>query len=136
MQKLFLFFIIITVIMRADLSVKQIQEMVVRIHEKREGVKLETLDTTKEPFVRLQENNNVKTFVIPVLDTTEAKLVLHAVVNGKAYINDSWMDINDSILGYQLKFIGKRGVVLRNENHIKKLFLSKKEDSFIHLKER
>ncbi|SFV51937.1 hypothetical protein MNB_SV-3-906 [hydrothermal vent metagenome] len=110
--------------------------MVGKIHEKREGIVLTELDTTPEPFVRLEEENNVTTFVIPVTNINEAKLELHAIVNGKAYINDSWMDIDQSILGYKLKFIGKRGVVLRNENHIKKLFLKKQKNSFIQLEER
>jgi len=136
MKKIFLLFITITFLLHANLSVKQIQKMVGKIHEKREGIVLTELDTTPEPFVRLEEENNVTTFVIPVTNINEAKLELHAIVNGKAYINDSWMDIDQSILGYKLKFIGKRGVVLRNENHIKKLFLKKQKNSFIQLEER
>jgi len=136
MKKILIFMVTLSLFLYADLSVKQIQEMVNKIHEKREGVKLTTLENTKEPFVRLQNENNSSTFVIPVVKTEEAKLVLHAIVNGKAYVNDSWVSLNDSILGYQLKFIGKRGVVLRNENHIKKLFLRKKKNSFIKLEER
>lgn len=121
----------------ADLSVKQIQEMVNKIHEKREGIKLETLENTKEPFVRLEENNSTSTFVIPTKKIVEeAKLILHAIVNGKAYINDRWMSEGESILGYNLKYIGKRGVVLRNDNHIKKLFLRKKRNNFITIEER
>ena len=137
MKKLFLFLIIVTIVLHADLSVKQIEEMVQKIHKEREGVKLETLEDTKEPFVRLQKENNVSTFVIPREKTLEeAKLVLHAVVNGKAFINDSWMKEDDNILGYTLKYIGNKGVVLRNENHIKKLFLHKVKDSFIKLEEK
>jgi len=137
MKKLFLFLLTMTIILHADLTVQQIEEMVNKIHQEREGVKLETLEDTKEPFVRLQEENNVSTFVIPTVKTAEeAKIVLHAVVNGKAFINDSWMNVNDNILGYKLKYIGNKGVVLRNENHIKKLFLHKKKDSFIKLEEK
>jgi len=134
-MKKILFIISVSIVsLYADLSVDQIQEMVEKIHEKREGVDLETLETTKEPFVRLEEENNVTTFVIPV-KAEEAKLVLHAIVNGKAYINDTWQSIDDSILGYTLKYIGKRGVVLKNGDHIKKLFLRKKRDSFITIEE-
>ena len=137
MKKLFLFLSTLTIVLHADLSVKQIENMVHKIHKEREGVKLKTLEDTKEPFVRLQKENNVSTFVIPkVKAAEEAKLVLHAVVNGKAFINDSWMKVNDNILGYQLKYIGNKGVVLRNENHIKKLFLRKQENDFIKLEER
>jgi len=121
----------------ADLSVKQIQKMVSKIHEKREGVKLVTLENTKEPFVRFEVKNDSSTFVIPVdIKKEDAKLILHAIVNGKAYINDEWLAINNAILGYKLMYIGKRGVVLRNENHIKKLFLRKNRDSFIKLEEK
>ena len=136
MKKILLLPLCTTFLLHADLSVKQIQEMVTKIHEKREGVKLTTLDTTEEPFVRLEEKGNVSTFVIPVEKTNEAKLELHAVLNGKVYINDQWMEVNDTILGYKLMFIGKRGVVLRNENHIKKLFLKNQENSLIQLEER
>jgi len=131
MKKVFLTLLLFTHLLNADLSVNQIQEMVYKIHQKREGIKLETLDTTKEPFVRLEEKDNVVRVVIPVEASTEAKLDLHAILNGRAYINDSWMDINDTVLGYDLKFIGKRGVVLRNDNHIKKLFLHNQKNSLI-----
>ena len=119
----------------ADLSVQQIEQMVAKIHEQREGIKLETLKETKEPFVRLEEGENkVTTLVIP--EKTDAKLTLHAIVNGKAYINDTWVGIEENIMGYTLKYIGKRGVVLRNGNNIKKLFLSKNGNSFIQIEER
>jgi hypothetical protein len=134
MKKIFLLLLPLTVLLNADLSVKQIQEMIFKIHEKREGVDLITLESTKDPFVRLVEENNVTT--VAVSDKNEEKLVLHAIVNGKAYINDSWNSLDDTIMGYTLKYIGERGVVLRNENHIKKLFLHGTRDNFIKLEER
>ena len=134
MKKIFLFLLPLTVLVNADLSVEQIQKMVMQIHEKREGVKLVTLETTKDPFIRISEEDNVTTLVIP--EKEEAKLVLHAIVNGKAYINDSWSSLGDTIMGYTVKYIGQRGVVLRNGNHVKKLFLHEKRDSFIKLEER
>jgi len=135
MKKILFIASLLTVSLFADLSVKQIQEMVSKIHEKREGVKLETLEETKEPFVRLQEENNVTTFVIPE-KAEEAKLSLHAIMNGKAYINEVWKSIDETIMGYTLKYVGKKGVVLRNGNNVKKLFLHKKRDNFIKLEER
>ncbi len=134
MKKIFLLLLPLTVLVNADLSVEQIQKMVMQIHEKREGVKLVTLETTKDPFIRISEEDNVTTLVIP--EKEEAKLVLHAIVNGKAYINDSWSNLGDTIMGYTVKYIGQRGVVLRNGNHVKKLFLHEKRDSFIKLEER
>lgn len=135
MKKIFLLLLPLTVLINADVSVKQIQKMVLNIHEKREGVKLTTLDNTKDPFIRLQEDNNASVFSV-IGTKEEAKLTLHAIVNGKAYINDSWKSLDDIIMGYTVKYIGQRGVVLRNGNHVKKLFLHEKRDSFIKLEER
>jgi hypothetical protein len=120
-----------------NLSVDQIQEMIKKIHEKREGIKLETLETTAEPFVRreITAETNTTTFVIPE-KTEETKLSLHAIVNKKAYINDTWKSVDDKVMTYTLKYVGKRGVVLRNGNHIKKLFLHDKRKNFISLEER
>ena len=119
----------------ADLSVGQIEQMVSKIQEKRQGANLEILETTKEPFVRLKKENNIKTFVIPT-KSEEVKISLHAIMGGKAYINDGWKRIDDVIMGYTLKHVGKRGVVLRNGNHIKKLFFHKKRDNFITVEGR
>jgi len=130
MKKLFMLFTLVTSVIYADLSVNQIRDMVKKIHKKREGIQLETLQTTKEPFVRLEEENNVTTFVIPV-KTEEISLNLHAILNEKAYINDNWKSIDDAIGGYRLKYIGKKGVVLRNGNQIKKLFLHEERENFI-----
>jgi hypothetical protein len=134
MKKILLLLLPSTVFLSADLSVEQIQKMVLSIHEKREGVQLATLESTESPFVHLQEENNITTFGVPEKD--EAKLALHAIVNGKAYINDAWSSTGDIIMGYTLKYIGKRGVVLRNGNHVKKLFLHEKRDNLIKLEER
>ena len=120
----------------ADLSVQQIENMIQKIHLKREGIGLETLEKTKEPFVQLKEENNVTVVVVPDVTHEDVKLSLHAIMTGKAYINDSWKKVGDVILGYKVEYIGKRGVVLRNGNTIKKLFLGKPKNDFIILEER
>jgi len=135
MKKILFIISLLTVSLYADLSVEQIEKMISKIHLEREGVKLETLETTKEPFIQVQEENNVTIFVIPVAAET-VKLSLHAIMNGKAYINDSWKSVDDDVMGYTLKHVGKRGVVLRNGNNVKKLFLHQKRDNFITLEER
>ena len=127
--------LVFTASLYADLSVQQIEKMISKIHEKRPGANLEVLEATKEPFVRLKKENDVAVFVIPE-KSEEVKISLHAIMNGKAYINDSWRSIEDMVMGYTLKYVGKRGVVLRNGNHIKKLFLHKKRDNFITIEGR
>jgi len=136
MKKTAISFTVLSLLAYADLSIPQIEKMVAEIHEKREGVKLDTLEQTKEPFVRAESGkDNAVTFTIPE-KKEDSKLTLHAIINGKAYINDQWVEIEEKIMGYTLKYIGKRGVVLRNGNNIKKLFMSKSENSFIQIEER
>jgi len=135
MKKLLLIPGLFIVSLSADLSVKQIQNMIVKIHEKRKGADLATLDKTKEPFVVREEENNTTVYIAPTIEKEEVKLSLHAIMNGKAYINDSWKGTNDQILGYTLKYIGKRGVVLKNGNQIKKLFLHENRNDFIKIAE-
>lgn len=126
---------LLTASLHANLSVEQIENMVLKIHEKRVGFDLETLESTKNPFVVLKEDDNVTTFVIPEKNE-DVKISLHALMSGKAYINDGWKDINETVMGYTLKYVGKRGVVLRNGNHIKKLFLHEERDNFIKIEGR
>jgi len=127
--------LVFTASLYADLSVDQIEQMISKIHEKRPGTNLETLEGTKQPFVRVSKENNVTEFVAPV-KSEEVKISLHAIMSGKAYINDAWKAIDDTVMGYTLKYVGKRGVVLRNGNHIKKLFLHKERDNFITIEGR
>jgi len=126
---------LITSSIYADLSTDQIRDMVKKIHDKREGISLDTLKYTKEPFVKLMEENNITTFAIPI-EKKDTKLYLNAILNKSAYINGEWKGLDDNINGYVVKYIGKKGVVLRNDNQIKKLFLHKKRENFITIKKR
>jgi len=136
MKNILLSVTLLTVSLYADLSVEQIENMVEKIHERRAGFNLETLETTKDPFIKIEEAEaDVPVFVAPK-QVASASISLHAIMNGKAYINDGWRDINDTVGGFTLKYVGKRGVVLRNGNHIKKLFLHDEKANFIKIEGR
>ena len=135
MKNLILLPLLSSSVLYASLSVAQIENMVKRIHLKREGVDLDTLENTKEPFVLLKKEDNVTVIEIPNKEE-DIKLNLHAIMAGKAYINDSWKKIDDKVFGYTVKYIGKKGVVLRNGNTVKRLFLGKPKNDFIKLEER
>jgi len=134
MKKILIGVCVASVLIYANLSVEQIEEMVLRIHEKREGVRLKTLESTKNPFIRLNEEDN--TTIFSTSSEEDAKLDLNAIVNGKAFINEAWRSVDDVILGYTLKYIGQGGVVLRSGNHIRKLYLNEKKHNFITIEER
>ena len=125
----------LTAILYADLSVKQIEEMVEKIHLKREGVSLDVLEKTKRPFIKIKKEDNRTVVEIPK-EEPEVKLMLHAIMGNKAYINDGWKKVDDVVFGYTIKHIGKKGVVLRNGNTVKKLFIAKPKQHLIMLEER
>jgi len=127
-----------TIVSNANYSIKQIENMVLKIHNKRPGLDVAILENTYEPFVKkvvVKEDTKalepLKT-VIPKSD----KIELHAILADKAFINDKWLKVNDFINGYQLKYIGKRGVVLQNGNYIKKLLFHDKKNNLIKLEGR
>jgi hypothetical protein len=135
MKKILSIIPILVTVNYADLSVKQIEQMVEKIHLKREGIGLDKLENTPEPFIRIKQENNTTVLEVPKQEEN-VKLMLHAIMEGKAYINDGWKKVDDQIFGYTVKYIGKKGVVLRNGNTIKKLFIGKPKDNFIMLEER
>jgi hypothetical protein len=138
MKKITLLILSAATLTSANLSVKQIENMVIKIHQKRPGADNILLDNTHEPFAEKTpvENNITETSTNSVQTNTKAKLKLHAIMAQKAFINDQWLDVNDTIEGYQLKYIGKRGVVLQSGNDIKTLMFNNKKDSLIKIEGR
>jgi hypothetical protein len=108
--------------------------MVLKIHKKRTGLDKTVLENTFEPFAsNIIEKKNTKEEV----DTNiNQPIELHAIFGDKAYINDKWLKVHESINGYELKYIGKRGVVLQKDNDIKKLLFHKKQNNLIKLEGR
>jgi len=129
MRKLLIILTLLTSLIHADISVDQIRDMVTKIHKQRAGISLETLESTKEPFMHIQKESNVTSPVVQ--KKVETNMVLHSILNGKAYINNGWKSLDSIVDGYTLKYIGEKGVILRNENQIKKLFLRKNRENFI-----
>jgi len=122
-----------TTFIYSSFSVQEIHKMILEIHEKRDGIKLELLDKIVEPFVatKMEKNQSQKVF-----KKSEKILVLHAILNNKAFINNAWFKLNEPVSGYFLKYIGRRGVVLRNGNHIKKLLLHKRKENYFSIEEK
>jgi len=139
MKKTTLLMLSAATLLSANLSVKQIENMVLKIHKKRPGADIAVLEKTYNPFPIkqiLEENNQTKETKVVVRKTNEVKLQLHAIMGNKAFINNKWLEVNDTIEGYELKYIGKRGVVLQSGNSIKKLLFNDKKNSLIKLEGR
>jgi len=136
MKKIYIFSLALTIVASATLSTKQIEEMVIKIHQKRPGIDKTKLDMTKDPFNGSVSDEDSKTKTVVKKDVVSDNIVLqlHAILGDKAFINNRWVKVNDKINGYELKYIGKRGVVLQNGNHIKKLLF--KKDNLIKIEGR
>jgi len=120
----------------ANITLEEIDMMIDKIKKPRDGILLEALSSTPDPFKQL---------VPPVEDTTLTNKIalkkdkdfsLNAIMNGKAFIDGKWHVNKDIVSDYEVIFIGKRGVVLARERNIIKLFLKKKKKSFIILEDR
>jgi len=135
MKKLLCIPFVLLVSVHADISLDQIEAMVQKIHMKRPGVDMKTLEKTKEPFVHKTQEHNETVFVVPS-HVEEKNFSLHGIMNGRAFINDRWLKEGDDILGFVVKYIGKRGVVLQSGNQIKTLFLHQKKENIITIQER
>jgi len=96
-----------------------------KIREERPSVSLKKLETTKEPFAIIKKKENKKVIVVPDEVIAESTFMLDGIMNKTAYINGDWYKIGDVIDGYTIGYIGKKGVVLRKDNDIKKVFVHK-----------
>lgn len=119
------------VIIHAELSVKQINMMAQQIQKKRGGMVLKSI---QNPFFIAKKPKPKITLVSK--KKRQKPLVLHAILNQKAYINGKWRKIGETIEGYRLKYIGKKGVILVNADQVKKLFFYKKTKNRIKLKRK
>lgn len=123
----------VTTFVFSAVATQAIDKMVSRIKEPRKGVELKELATTPDPFVTVGHDVNVTEIIKP--KKRKRNLTLSGIVNDKAYINGAWHKEGDLVSGYTLKYVGTKGVVLMDEKHIKRLFLHKKREDIIIMKE-
>ena len=114
-----------------DVEIKNIDEKIAKIDAPRVGITLETLNNTKNPF--LKEAVAIEGAV--VLQQVE-KISLKGIMNNKAYINDAWVGLNDEVEGYSVVSITPNRVLLKREDRTKELFLRDKKSSFIKIEAR
>jgi rRNA processing protein Gar1 len=139
MKKITYLIVASTLMINANYSIKEIENMVVKIHNKRVGIDSSVLNQTKEPFISkvvIKNSDEEVPVVIPDEPKVENKIELHAILGDKAYLNNRWLKVNEFINGYELKYIGKRGVVLQNGNIVKKLLFKDSKNSLIKIEGR
>ncbi len=119
----------------ANITLEEIDMMIDKIKKPRDGILLEALSSTPDPFKQLITPLEVASTADKLLLKKDKDFSLNAIMNGKAFIDGKWHIITDVVSDYEVMFIGKKGVVLSRERNIIKLFLKKKKKNIIQLEE-
>jgi len=116
----------------ADLSIEEMETMVEKIKAKRAGANIEKDSKFISPFVMIQQDKNSSVMEEP--KTTSVVFVLGGIINNKAFLNNKWVKIGETIEGYTLTEIAENSVTLVQEDHTIKVFL-KKSKSILQVNE-
>ncbi|MEA3455139.1 MAG: hypothetical protein U9R26_01405 [Campylobacterota bacterium] len=133
MKKIFINFVILTVVAFSSAATQEIDRMIAEIKEPRKGIALKELSSIPNPFVTIKKDVNITEVFVP--KKREENMELGGIVNRKAYINGAWHKEGDDVSGYTLQYVGTRGVVLVDAARIKRLFLHEKREDIITIKE-
>jgi len=123
---------VITSFAFSSASTHAIDKMVAQIKKPRQGVAMKELSETPDPFVVLRKDVNITEIVKP---KKRVNLKLGGIVNHRAHINGVWHKEGDDVSGFVLKYVGSKGVVLMDGEHIKRLFLHEKREGIIKMEE-
>ncbi|MEA3418877.1 MAG: hypothetical protein U9Q90_05705 [Campylobacterota bacterium] len=124
---------VFTTVVFSNVGMGEIDKMVSQIQQPREGIALKELSSGVDPFIAIKKDENITKIVVP--QKSEERFTLNGIINRKAYINGKWYVEGDEVSGYILKHVGVKGVVLTDSTHIKRLFLHKKQEGLIMIKE-
>lgn len=131
-KHIFICFLLLSFINAQDVEIKNIDDKISKIDSPRAGINIDTLNNTKNPF--FVEDNFDDSGV--VIQQNVEKISLKGIVNSKAYINNTWVGLNDEVEGYKVISITSNSVLLKREDRTKELFLKSKKDSFIKIEAR
>ena len=135
---LFGFGLILVVSFAGKSSTGEIDRMITGIKKPRQSLDIAEVKKVKDPFIVAQMDTGTSEIIVAELKKPVPKFTLSATVNNKAYINGDWYEKDESILGYTLAYVGRRGVVLTFEKNILKIFLpdrTRRIDGVIMIKE-
>ncbi len=106
-----------------DLSIGQMEVMVEKIKAKRVGTAIEKRAHFASPFAMIRKDQN-KTVLENPKDTVVV-FVLGGIINNKAFVNQKWIKIGDTIEGYELTQIKDNSATLTRDERIVKIFLKR-----------
>jgi len=114
----------------SSVSVEDIKMMVHKIRDKRQGINMNQLEYTENPFVSVMQDANSTTRVVFKPKRVEIKITVDAVVNNKARINTKWQKVGDMIGDYNISSITPKVVTLwrADNNSTKRIFVYQKKN--------
>jgi len=136
MRTLLIGFFLIFLPLQAELSVKKIETMVQKIQNKRVS-KLD-VDFLKvpSPFVVVlpRDENHTESQIVKPENTVQFSL--SAIINGRAFLNGSWVREGDTVAGYRVEKIQPGEVLLKKEDREIRLFLpEQKKENILQISE-
>ena len=129
MGKIVVFCLFVVNVLIASGNIQAIDKMVDSIKKPRKGLDVSTFGKLKDPFIVATMNTDMSEVVISEVKKPIPNFSLSAIINHQAYINGAWHNEGEKIEGYNLRFVGSRGVVLTYEKRIVKLFLPEKNQN-------
>ena len=128
MKRLILIFILSLFSYSNSLSYDEIAQMVLKIKQKREGIGLEELNGTPNPFTIVKKvvkkpKKKIVKKKPEIIKIIEPTFTLTAILNSKAFINGKWYGVNDKLKegDYKVVYIGSSGVVIKSPRVTKRL---------------
>jgi len=114
MKKILLLSVLLSVFGLADAELDLIVE---KIQKEREGLGLDRLSVTENPFVEVAKdvNGTEPARIVSFKKGKKKVFELKGLMNGTAFINERWYSIDEEINGWTLKYVGKHGVVLTKD---------------------
>ena len=124
-----------TVLLQADLSIKNIEKMVKEIRKKRSS-KLDKNTKPISPFTVVKQDENQSVTVKLSDKIAKTNFVLGAIVNDAAFIDGAWKRRGDSVGDFQLDAIKDDHVVLKRKNRTITLYFRRTKNILTADKEK
>ena len=126
MKRVIVISISLMVCLNAEFSMEQIDNMVLKIQQKRVSKMDIDYKSVPSPFIIIKKDEDTKKTVV---STPEKKISfnLSAIINDTAFINGKWYKKGDVIGGYNITEITDTKVKLENKKSTIELFLPQKK---------
>ncbi len=125
MKKLIIFTLLLSLSCNAELSIGQIDNMVLKIQKKRVSKMDIDYKTVPSPFIVIKKDKDSNTTIVKS-PTHKISFDLSAIINNSAFINGRWYKVGDMMNDYNVTNISGSEVKLQKGKSVIELFLPNK----------